>query len=294
MRSFLGFGQSPYIGQPGSQAIKLAGIATVCVPLLFQWLSYGAATVRPNVNVYVDLDVQACKALDQIRSIYIDNLGSNIPVYVYFPDSNYTVVAQPNSEGWYPAFTNQKKIWVIGEGFLDGSIPQTFIIISNLYIPPSVNVEIPQQVTLWKASPVITRGNSIYNSSFGIPALGDQLTAGVLDATGFNAQRLWNTPYAGGFLFIQQILCTLFNAFGTHVAPQGGQFVIESTGAAGALIAPQFSAPIDTSPVSNQILIDLKGMNIKLDATQTWQARIITPVISGNVQIFTSFTQSPN
>src|SRR5580704_7932466 len=106
MRSFIGFGQANYIGIPETQGIKLAGIKGVVIPLLFQWISYGASTAKPNINVLVNVNNQACIAMDQIRSVYIDNLGSDQPIYVNFPDTNYTIAAKPNSEGWYPAYTN--------------------------------------------------------------------------------------------------------------------------------------------------------------------------------------------
>lgn len=294
MRTFIGFGQAAYIGQPFTQAIKLAGIQTLCVPLLFQWLSYGAATAKPNINVLVDLENAHCKSLDQIRSIYIDNLGSNVPVYVYFPDSNYTIVAQPNSEGWYPAYTNQKKMWVVGEGFLDGSIPQTFILASNVYIPPSVNVEIPQTVQLWRASPVISRGTSIYNSAFGVPALGDQFATALLNAAiAGNTAGLWGTPYSSGFLYLTNLVVTCVGVFSGVVGlNENGGFQLESTGVGGVLLPLQFDSTQNPANGGAQLLT-MSGLQIKLDATQTWRGRITTPVSQGALLIVSAFTQQP-
>lgn len=294
MRLFLGFGQVPYIGAPFTTPIKLAGISGQTVPLLFNWISYGAATAKPNINVLVDIDNAVCKAIDQIRSIYIDNLGSQNPVYVYFPDTGYTCVAKANSEGWYPVYTNTKKLWVVGEGFLDGSIPTTFILLSNIALPASVNTELDQAVSLWKSSPLISRGSSIYNSSFGVPALGDQLTAtGQMTLTFPTTIPLWNSPYSSGFLYIQQIQIVMQNV-AHNISPAIGQFVLESTGVAGTLLNCFFVAPPTTNVVYNQIYLDLKGMNLKLDATQIWQVRNITSVAQGNIQVYSSFTQSPN
>jgi hypothetical protein len=288
MRSFLGFGQSQYIGTPQAAGVKLGGIASVIVPLLLQWISYGASTTNTNVNVLVDLGSKPCDKLDQIRSLYIDNLGSNNPVYVYFPDSGYTVVAKPNSEGWYPVFTNQKTLWVIGEGFLSGDIPQTSIIVCNLFIPPQVNVEIDNAVALWKASPQITRGTTIYNSSLGIPALGDQFFAsGQLNLNAGGSVGLWNTPYADGFLYVTGLNLNSFGTTGGSV-----QVSIESTGVAGVLLAPTWYGGAPTAGVSQ--IVNLSGMQIKLDATQTWRMRLITNIAGGFAQLLSSFTKNPN
>lgn len=296
-RSFLGFGQSSYIGVPSSLPIKLAGISGTVIPLLFQWLSYGASTAKPNINVLVDMTPTACKAVDQIRSVYIDNLGSDNPVYIYFPDTGYTLAAKPNSEGWYPALTNDKKIWVIGEGFLTGDIPQTFLLVSNIPMAASVNDEIDNAVALWRASPTITRGTSIYNSAFGIPALGDQLFASTalnLGAAGA-AVPLFGSPYASGFIFLTMLVITIpyMTASVGTIFPS---ISLESTGVGGVLIAPQFVASASFGagiPPGLSAQITLPGLQTKLDATQSWRVRTVVPCTAGEAQVYASFTQQP-
>lgn len=293
MRSFLGFGQLPYIGQTFTLPIKLAGISGQTIPLLFQWLSYGASTAVPNINVAVDFDNPVCKAFDQIRSVYIDNLGSSVPVYVYFPDTGYTLSAKANSEGWYPAFTNAKKIWVIGQGFLTGSIPQTKVILCNIPLPPSVNVEIDQSVELWKASPVIARGTSIYNTNFGTPALGDQFySSGSLDLTGPSIiNSVWGTPYPDGFIYVNNVQ---FNAFGLFSSGSvQAQFVLESTGVGGILLAPAFDVTSPTAATGVLPILTLQGMNIKLDATQSWRLRNAGSFTQGFIQMLSCYTKNP-
>lgn len=293
MRSFLGFGQVPYIGQPSTNPIKLAGISGVQIPLLFNWLSYLASTSRPNINVLVDVDNTVCRSLDQIRSVYIDNLGSDNPVYVYFPDTQYTIAAKPNSEGWYPAFTNARKIWIIGEGFLTGSIPSSFVILCNIPLPASVNTEIDNAVTLYKASPTITRGTTIYNSRLGTPALGDQLfTAQLLPATIVGATvPLWNTPYPSGFLYVTGIL--IYGLGISNAVLNGGGMVIESTGIAGNLMSPSWIQQPNIPPGYVGEILKLEGLQTQLDATQSWRARMTTAGDGGVVQIYSSFTQQP-
>jgi hypothetical protein len=289
-RSFIGFGQKPYIGTPQAQPIKLGGIAGQAIPLLFQWVSYGAFS-NQNINVLVDVTQQPCVKLDQIRSVYIDNLGSDNPIYVNFPDTNYTVVAKPNSEGWYPAYTNARQCWVVGEGFLSTDIPQTYIILSNIILPPAVNVEIDQALNLNLASPTITRGTTIYNSKYGVPSLGDQFSyTGQCSLNTATIIPLWGTPYASGFVYLNSLalLCVdPFNAGGAAIA----NFLIESTGIAGTLLS--FSVIGTTvNPPGVIPIFQQSGMNVKLDATQTWRLRSFGPFISsGGVYAISSFTQ---
>lgn len=296
MRTFLGFGQAAYIGAPSPRAIKLGGISAVTIPLLFQWLSYGAATSKPNVNVLVDIDNAVCRQLDQIRSVYIDNLGSANPVYVFFPDTSYTIVAKPNSEGWYPAYTNSKKIWVIGAGFLTGNIPQTNILLSNISQQAAVNTELDQSAALWLASPVITRGTSIYNTAFGIPALGDQFFSSArLNLASGTTVPLWNTPYPSGFLYITSMI---FNTFLMGYNPGFGVCgcLIESTGIAGVLADLTFGSPNGAGYAGAGVnnILTLTGAQIKLDATQTWRVRLGQSTPGGGYgQLLSTFTQQP-
>lgn len=300
MRSFIGFGQVPYIGQPQSQPIKLGGIASQAIPLLFQWLSYGASTLVPNINVLVDISQQPCVKLDQIRSVYIDNLGSDNPIYVYFPDTGYTVSAKPNSAGWYPAYTNARQLWVIGEGFLTNDIPQTSVILSNLFLPPSVNVEVDNAVALWKASPTITRGNTIFNSAFGVPALGDQLFASAvlnLNTIG-NTVPLWNTPFSSGFLYLTSLVINIIDPEDNSAAGSICNSVLESTGISGILMQPQYLIQPNTATsvtfTPGYTILSLTGLQIKLDATQTWRARVTKNANQGFMQIYSSYTTNPS
>lgn len=290
MRSFIGFGQKPYIGTPQALAIKLGGISAQVIPLLFQWISYGAGASEANVNVLVDLRSQPCVRLDQIRSVYIDNLGSYVPVYVYFPDTNYTIVAKPNSEGWYPAFTNSKVFWVVGEGFTGVSVPQTSVIISNIYVPPSVNVEIDSGLSLFLASASISRGQTIYNQNFGTPALGDQTQQVAFNTgAGITSPTLFLGPYASGFIYLTA-LSVMFNNL-----PVGGaqaNIVLESTGIAGILYQFICSSPGALGP-NNFVVYQMSGKNIKLDATQTWRFRSTTTVIGGAAFCAFDYTTNP-
>lgn len=291
MRSFIGFGQKPYIGIPSTLPIKIGGVNAQSIPLNFNWISYGASSLTPNINVLVSIENPTCRALDQIRSVYIDNLGSVNPVYINFPDTNYTVVAKPNSEGWYPVYSNSRVMWVIGEGFFTGSIPSTFIILTNRAEVPAVNNEIDQAVALWRASPIITRGTSIYNTALGTPSLADQAFASaLLDAATLGATvNLWNTPFGSGFLYIRSLVINFTITVANPAT--GGSLLIDilSTGAAGVLAQVQTYA---FAGAGTPNLILWQDANVQLDATQTWRMQIITNSnVTGTLQAITTFTQ---
>lgn len=296
MRIFSTIVPTAYIGAPQAQPIKLGGIAGQGVPLSFAWLGYGASSLKPNINVQVDLSQQPCVKLDQVRSVYIDNLGSDIPIYINFPDLNYTIVAKPNSEGWYPAYTNARQLSVIAEGFLSGNIPQTQIIVSNIYIPPSVNVELEQSASLWRASPNINRtgGNT---SNFGSPALGDQSVqySGAVAVPGVLQNNLWGTPLTGGFIYLTAVEFLL-----QDISSSGNgflQILLQSTGIAGGLYVYFFVLPAASSPIiPAQILMRQGAKNIKLDATQTWQLFASTVVggIQAQYSLAMDYTVNPN
>lgn len=185
-RDFTAVPAGAYIGAPYSIPIQIAGKSGLCVPLQFNWLSYGANSLNQNVQVNVALTSSGgsvrATLLDQIRSIYIDNLGSAIPIYVQFLDTLFTVVAAPFTAGWYPVFTNSYFIRVVGLGFNNGSIPQTAIFITNLVVPPDTDVEVPRTFLL--ASPVISTGGGGTINTITIQNGGSTYLGGALSITG--------------------------------------------------------------------------------------------------------------
>lgn len=293
MRSFIGFGQVPYIGTPYAVSTKLVGIASAAIPLLFQWISYGASSAKQNVNVLVDISLQPCAKMDQIRSVYIDNLGSDNPVYVNFPDTNYTVVAKPNSEGWYPVFTNARQLWVIGEGFLTGDIPQTFLILSNTFMPPAVNVELDNSVPLFKATAAIQRGNTIYSSNLGAPALGDEFIFQAVDVAATNTLQpiFANTPSAG---FITVTALQIFLSINSNAGACAIRLNWGSTGVAGTIWSQGFSLS-GANQSFNGFVFNMPGQ-WKFDASQTYfvNTTLNSGAPSGLATFSYSYTVNPN
>lgn len=273
-RSFIGFGQSPYIGvlQPFPNHLVPG---SYLIPAFLNWLSYGASSAKPNVNVLADM-TQAPRLKDtwKIRSVYIDNLNSNVPIYVFFPDTGFAVVAPPNSTDWYPAFTNTRTAWIIGEGFATGSIPSTLIYFSDAIIMPYSISEFDQAAPLYRASNSITRGSTIYNTNFGIPALGDQNTKTVIatNVAGAVAAVTKLAAQANGFYYITfaewELIANKSQA--ADFIPASCQF--ESTGPTGGVFSVFYASLNGVS--TNSEIIESFPCQLKVPATESYQLRI--------------------
>lgn len=165
--SLAGFPTSAYIGAPYSQPMQIAGKAGRAVPLTFNWLAYGASSINQNVVVAVQLAAgnpnSPSPFFDLIRSVYIDNTGSPDAVYVQFPDTNFTVVAQPNSIGWYPVFTNSFNLLVAVFGITNSNIPQCTIYVTNVKVDAFTDVAIAEVTPQYLASPTLGGGSSIFS-----------------------------------------------------------------------------------------------------------------------------------
>lgn len=279
-RSFIGFGQSPYIGvlQPFPNHLVPGSFI---IPAFLNWLSYGASSAKPNVNVLTDM-TQAPRLKDswKIRSVYIDNLNSNVPIYVFFPDSGFAVVAPPNSTDWYPAFTNGRTAWIIGEGFATGAIPSTLIYFSDaLMIPYSIS-EFDQSAPLYRASSLITRGSTIYNTNFGIPALGDQNTSGTVAANllGGVAAVNFSVPPTSGFWYITGYQWVLVNNNATATTQGACQF--ESTGPTGTVLVARYACIATADEPVTQV--ESLPCQLKLSALESYQVRIVQALPAGS------------
>lgn len=300
-RSFIGFGQKQYIGVPYVRPITLGGLLGQVAPLQFNWLSYGASSTVPNINVAVDLSVNlVASKLRQIRSVYIDNMGSDNPIYVYFPSTDYAVVAQPNSAGWFRAYATDYQLQVIGEGFTTGDIPTTKILVANVDVSPAVDIEVAQAIALWKASATISRGNTIYNQNFGAPALGDQTFQAILDVTSAgNTVGILNTPLASGFIIITHMYINLISVGDNVTGFLTPTLFLESTGIAGILDKWKYVSNLISDPgyrPDYAPLYVLQSGNFKIDATQTWRLRqdIACGGTTGFANAVFGYSTSPN
>lgn len=106
------------------------------ISITIDWSDYGAPTLQ-EIGVSVNLVAGAStpNVIDSIRSVYIDNTFSNVPVYVYFPDSGQVIVAPPNSVTTQPAMTSLQSALIFSEGFGDVP-PTTTVIFTNAELAP--------------------------------------------------------------------------------------------------------------------------------------------------------------
>jgi hypothetical protein len=305
MRSFTGVNALSYIGVPYRQPEFIAP-GGAFVPITINWATYWALAGSPaNLGVNINLSGSGGptqQAIKRIVSVYIDNLGSNIPLYVSFPDSGFVVVAAPNTATWYPVVTNSFNLTVYALGLATGQIPTTKIFVTDVFVPPYADIELPQALAKYLASATISKGTTIYNTDFGTPALGDQIqnvpigasiTAAIAAGTVLQ-DNLFGSPLASGFIYLTCLAFTLAvksNSLSTNQY----NITIQSAGVSGILWTYNFLDRLNANAVL-QITIPMQA---KLDATQKWQLVHEnrspvsgTMIFSSNVTLI--YTTNPN
>lgn len=263
---------------------------SVC-PVKIDWNIYWQLASNPaNVGVSVNLQAQSVQAniLDRIASVKIDNTNSPNSVFVLFPDTMDLVTCPPYSLVTMPVLTNLLNANIFVEGLTAGNIPQTNVFFYNVVFPPSVDAQINQAIALWKASPTITRGTTIYNQNYGTPALGDTAGTAVMTLTAPNSVTLFGSPAASGFYYLTNLYIDVFGV--TNPSEQGQTLFIESTGISGLLYQFGFIAT-DGQPTFLTIAA-YENMQLKLDATQLWRARTQLSLTGGTANINYNYTFS--
>jgi len=186
--NFIQVPAADWIGQVSGQATNLCApmaSAPRIVPIKIDWSLYPTIT---NIDFGVRLNMEGTNVvneLDRIVSVYIDNLGSPTPMYVWFPDTGFTAVAGPGAAGWMPVITNQRKASVYGLGFVSGRIPVTTVHFCNFFVPPSGGLTSGSADTPPALTPLIASyiGNVIWDGNTATPAF---------DATSFGPLSLTN------------------------------------------------------------------------------------------------------
>jgi len=139
--SFAGLPTASYQGTIFSQPVKVGNQSARVVPLSFNWQAYGGGANLPNIVVPLNIqNTGQSKTLDQIRSIYIDNINGAVPVYVQFNDNNYTITAEPFSSGWYPVLSNVQSFVVAILGLTNTNLTTTYIYVSNVATAPYTDI----------------------------------------------------------------------------------------------------------------------------------------------------------
>lgn len=104
--------------------------AVVTLPI--NWADYGGA-VGQTCLIDVDLNILgAALPIDKLRSVYIDNSFSDQDVYVYFPDTQMTIICPANSTLISPVWTNGLKAQLYASGFANFTVPSTTFQFSNI------------------------------------------------------------------------------------------------------------------------------------------------------------------
>lgn len=270
MRSFLGIPFSPWIGQPSARPLAMCGTVAAAVPITIMWSVYSVGNNVPNFAVTIGMNTGGQRTLiDEIKSIFVDNLGVNVPVYVHFPSTGFVVVAKPNSACWYPVFTNDQVAVVVGEGFTDADANAvTNIFFANVLMQPYVDEEISQGVMLGRASTDISRGGNFSNSFYGAAALGDQSQQSSVGLSGANSAPAFRPgPGPGGrqlsgFYYLTNLWMYVISSSGAGV----GEALLRNTDDNITIFDGRFN-----SPTNNVTIIDHGGFCEKLDATKLWE-----------------------
>ena len=182
--SLLGVPFAVYNRQLFSMPFKRGGASGNLVAALIDWSQYGPGQGANQFVVQVRFGVggNIPNGFKPI-SLYINNLGSSQPIYVFFPDNDYEIVAPANSEGWYPIISNAPIAWIGGLNFQLSNLPLTTVFFTDLFVPPYVNVAVPQALMQELASPALGGGaRSLADISIIIP--GQSYANGGLSVTG--------------------------------------------------------------------------------------------------------------
>ncbi len=129
----------PYIGDLRAVDTNIGNQKSLIAEI--DWLEYGASTANSAVGVSVNVSSgQNVKPeLDAIRSVYIDNTFSDIPVYVYFPITGATFICRENATLLTPVIAANLKCIIYAEGFISGRIPQTTVHFMSAIYPPQLS-----------------------------------------------------------------------------------------------------------------------------------------------------------
>lgn len=191
--SLAGLAVQPYVGAPFGQPVQIAGVAGRAVKFNVTWLSYNAGSNNQDIVISANCSAGAgtnqTNILDLIRSVYIDNTGNPLPIYIQFPDTGFTVAAAPFSTGWYPVFTNQFSFNIVGLGFTNanvqaqnGALNATLIYVTNIKVTAYSDTALQSVENQELASPVLGGGSSL--SAIIISATGALYLSDAISITG--------------------------------------------------------------------------------------------------------------
>jgi hypothetical protein len=103
------------------------------VPVSINWL---AAGIAPGYTIAFDATSQRVVPISQIAALYIDNTTNVSNVVIYFPDTNFEIIAPSESSGFYPVVTNQLRFFAFCQT-VPTAQDRTFIQVLN-FLPPAL------------------------------------------------------------------------------------------------------------------------------------------------------------
>lgn len=261
----------PYLGLYTSFPIGDTYTARL-VPLYIDWASYGVGSGVTSAAVKANFVGNApAEKLAQISAIYIDNLNSNVPVYVYFPDTRYTIAAQPQSTGWFPVITKQKEFVVYADGFTSAPFPTTNIFAVDKFVPGFL--DIAQQFTYpqYKASPVIQRGDNILTPGWAAPALGDQIQSIIVSPSATPAGYVDVELFGGTAATAGKYVYLLAMDIGSPWIATTSGVLRPSTQVHGSSSGLLYQGVMVATSVNNSYsLFRMSGMQLRLSGDETW------------------------
>lgn len=274
-RNFLSLPSAPYNGVYSSKAFNTGRGQQKgeMVPVDILWGSYQAngaslGSANPNFAVAVNLNTAGPSTVSGTwtpQSVYIDNEGVDFPVYVYFPDTQFSVSAPANAAGWYEVYTLARQALVCGLGIDDNAVTQaqrTRVFFTDVAMVPSLDQEQQSAIDLWIGSDTIQREN-LPLSGYGAPALGDQTFSGQITLLGNSVINLASMTTTAK----QSLYVTEFKLYATGIIGTG-QLVIFFEN---SIDGPVYSAEVfgnATYPI-NGVVNGFVG-NVKYGASRTF------------------------
>jgi hypothetical protein len=246
------------------------------MPITIPWAFYGVNTIINTKAIAVDLRSQTQKGFDRIRTVRIDNLGVNTPVYVYFPDTLYTVACPPNTIVQENVISLSLQPLIVGEGFTNQAPGTTTIFFGNFNVANFFDPEINYSQDLWLATQSIGRAGNIQNQNFGTPALGDStLNAQIqLDTVGnFVVLDFSNAPVNQGYVYISYIAAAFHVAAGNNTNTTMAVQLLQQN----AILLPPiwtwqaFDGLPNWNGVYDIVFPPITGVNIKLNNADSFK-----------------------
>jgi len=196
-RNFLQYPFAAFQGNFSSKAFNdTQGTQHLSVLAAVGWSNYsiGGAPLglaNPNFSVLVNLNAAGPNTVSQtwqVISVYIDNEAVNFPVYLYFPDTQFSLSCPANSSGWFRVFTLGRQAYVTGLGISNQDIANnavTNVFFTDAFSVPYLDQENPTAVDMRLASPSF----SLPGSNGGVQQIdviipGSTLASGALSITG--------------------------------------------------------------------------------------------------------------